>query len=37
MKSAFQSFSTSDLPSLKGEDKRKLLAQLVGTLLPRQL
>jgi len=26
MKSSFQAFSTSDLPSLEGEDKRKFLA-----------
>ena len=37
MKACFQSVPTSDLPSLKGEDKRTSPVLLVGTLLPRQL
>jgi hypothetical protein len=37
MKACFRSVPTSDLPSLKGEDKRTSLVLLGGTLLPRQL
>jgi hypothetical protein len=37
MKACFRSVPTSDLPRLKGEDKRTSLVLLGGTLLPRQL
>jgi hypothetical protein len=41
MKAGFRSVPTSDLPSLKGEEKRTSLALLVGetftAMLPRQL